>query len=318
MGTNETNYWMFRVRDSQYALDTDIVSYGWSGYDLGQRKEEAIQEIRKYGQRKASMAKNFLLINENDIVLMPLSKCVAIGRVISDAIYRKDLENKDESNTYNVEWLVKYYDRTNFSSALQTSLKYRGTFLNLWRYNTELKETVKNKFLNLSNEFSEFMEKKQKDEIEKISNHIISRNNIKFQDTEFEKFVEIIFAINYGFEATSNSNKKEAEDGKDLTVSLDIEELETNLKYNIQVKQHDGYTEQGIDQISMSKDSDPYTRNVVVSNARFNDKVIKYAKEKNVILIGADQLAKMIYVNFDKLEDKYKAKLNLYPSIQIK
>ena len=98
----DKNYWMFRVRDHNYALDNNIVSYGWSGFKLGQERKEDFQEIKKISgsARAVSMARNFCKIQKGDIVLMPLWKNVAIGKIISDAIHREDLKEKDEANTY--------------------------------------------------------------------------------------------------------------------------------------------------------------------------------------------------------------------------
>ena len=220
----DKNYWMFRVRDHDYALDNNIVSYGWSDFKLGQERKEDFQKIKKISgsARAVSMARNFCKIQKGDIVLMPLWKNVAIGKIISDAIHSEDLKEKDEANTYEVEWLAKSYGRNNFSSALQSSLKYRGTFLNLWRYETDLERKIETGFKNIDVEYIDFCRNKRKKEIEVIADHINSNSKIKFSDNEFEIFIKDLFAINYGFEANLNSNKKEAIDGKDLTVSLDI------------------------------------------------------------------------------------------------
>ena len=315
----DKNYWMFRVRDHDYALDNNIVSYGWSDFKLGQERKEDFQKIKKISgsARAVSMARNFCKIQKGDIVLMPLWKNVAIGKIISDAIHSEDLKEKDEANTYEVEWLAKSYGRNNFSSALQSSLKYRGTFLNLWRYETDLERKIETGFKNIDVEYIDFCRNKRKKEIEVIADHINSNSKIKFSDNEFEIFIKDLFAINYGFEANLNSNKKEAIDGKDLTVSLDIDELETHLVYNIQVKQHEGVSNRkAIDQILKSDASANETKNVVVNTGRFNEDDKKYAEENSVILIDADKLAEMIYENFDKIDDEYKAKLNLYSSIR--
>ena len=89
------------------------------------------------------------------------------------------------------------------------------------------------------------------------------------------------------------------------------------LVYNIQVKQHEGISNRkAIDQILKSDASANETKNVVVNTGRFNEDDKKYAEENSVILIDADKLAEMIYENFDKIDDEYKAKLNLYSSIR--
>ena len=204
------------------------------------------------------------------------------------------------------------------NSSFQTTLKYKGTFLNLYKYSDDIEKLIKSGGESLHQEYTRYQQKINEKQIKNIAEHISLRDNIHFSDNEFEEFVGHLFEISYeGFTAFGNSKRKEAEDGKDLIVRYSVAELDIDIELNIQVKQHEGYTDEwAIEQISKSDNSEQFTKNIVVTSAsQFSKEAIKKAKRKNVLLIKAIDLAKMIVDNFDKMKDEYKTKLGLYPHI---
>ena len=129
------NYWMFRVSNkwgnrAEFCFINNLVYCGWNiGLSILDR-----EEILKNNPESSKMAIKFTEIKKDDIIIMPVSNGIAIGRAIQKE-FRDDLDWQD---TLKVEWLTKYYPRKDLSSRLQSSLKYYGTFLNLWRYSEEL------------------------------------------------------------------------------------------------------------------------------------------------------------------------------------
>jgi len=314
------NYWMFRVSNkwgdmSSDCLKNNFICCGWN-MDMTRKRDEIIKQYPS----ASKMAIKFTYINEGDIVIMPISNGIAIGKVISKPIYRVDLPWKD---TLNVEWLTKFYPRKNLPSSLQGSLKYRGTFLNLKNYTNEISAIINTGFKDYGAKYAEMQRDMENADVKTIEKHISSRNNLNFSDREFEQFILHLFELNYygltgqqGLTGKLNNQKQEAKDGKDLTMSIDYDDFDINIKFNIQVKHHEGNSNiHGINQISKSDDSDPFTKNIVVSTAYFSDDLQKKAKERNIILIGPEQLANIINDNFDRIIPIYQAKLNLFQSI---
>ncbi len=311
----DRNYWMFRVT-TRYGLERPnkclkegFVHCGWQQITLiGKTPEEVVQE-HPWAKK---MAVKFTYIKENDIVIMPRTKTIAIGRVKCQKL-RTDL---DWPSTLEVEWLKKNYPRNNLPSNLQSSLKFRGTFLDLHKYAEEFENIIKSESDNITDRYFQKQEELQNEKKKDLAQHLSSRN-LRFQDREFEVFIKDLFELNYpGASGEMNSQKNEAKDGKDLTINLDLEGLNISLQLNIQVKQHSGNENlYAVDQISKSDDSDPYVKNVVVTTANLDSKAVEDAEEKGVILFGATQLADMIIENFENIDDEYKAKLNLISAV---
>ncbi len=320
------NYWLFRStgttkRNPRFCLENNVVTYGWSDYDLKKNQDEGLKWIKKnYSAKAASMAKNFTSINKGDVVVLPDYgvSFISIGRVLKHE-YRQEWRHADASNTYSVKWLVKYYPRNDLSSAFQRSLKYMGTFLNLWQYREELSRLIRGGFKKLEEDYGGKLDELNDESIERIAKHINNRQNLNFQDGEFEKFIMHILELQYpNLAGVQNSNKAEAKNVKSLTLSADYGILDIGITFNVQVEQHDG-TSGGyaLDRISKSDDNDPYFKKVLVTTGKLTDEIIEKEKEKGVVLIGPKRIAEMILENFDKIDYHYKAKLNLASEIVV-
>lgn len=312
----ENNYWMFRVSNkwgykTNFCFENNLVYCGWN-VGLSYKSRD---EILRDNPEASKMAIKFTYIKENDIIVMPVSGGIAIGKA-KEKKHRRDLDWQD---TITVEWLTKFYPRKDLSSAFQSSLKYRGTFLNLNRYKSELRELIDNEFHNLDSRFQNIEEKRKAETIEEIAKHLNSNKNLSFQDREFEYFVMHLLELQYeGLKGQINNQKQEARDGKDLTMSIDFDDFDVNVSFNVQVKQHEGEANKdSLFQISKSDDSDPYTRNVVVTTGRLTPEIREVAdkKKKKIILFGPEEIASMIFENFENIDEKYYAKLNMTRTI---
>lgn len=68
-------------------------------------------------------------------------------------------------------------------------------------------------------------------------------------------------------------------------MSIDYDDFDINVSFNIQVKQHEGTTNFNVlAQISKSNDNDPFTKNVVVTTGKLSDEIMKEAEEKKYII----------------------------------
>ena len=311
---NNINYWMFRVSNkwgyrTRVCLDEGFVCCGWN---IGLSNKEP-SEILKNHPWASRMAIKFTYIKENDVIIMPVPGGVAIGRA-KDKVFRADLDWQD---TLNIEWLTHYYDRKNLSSNLQSSLKYRGTFLSLNRYAPEFEQLISEDFISKSASHAKTKQNLAEQQLDSISKHLSSRS-LNFQDREFEDFVMHLFELNYpGITGHKNNQRQEANDGKDLTMGIDFDDFDLNIKFNIQVKQHGGHaSHNALTQISKSDDENHYVKNVVITTANLDDDIRAQAKDMKIILFGPRELAEMIIDNFENIDHEYQAKLNLFTSIK--
>ena len=327
----EKNYWMFRVKPvgsqpqktSKFCLNNNVVTYGWAWLKnkLAEDPEKALQEICKHGRPRAlSMARNFSHMKKGDILVLPLSwGGIAIGEFTSDALWKEEWIDSDAANYFEVKWLTKWHPRNELSSAFQSSLKYRGTFLNLWRYTQELDNLISSGFKRLDEKFQENTNEKNENSKNKIAEHINTNQNLFFGDTEFEYFMMHLFELQYpGLKTQKNTAPKEAYDGKDFTGTINYENIGIDITLNVQVKQHQGNASaHGLYQIDKSDAEGEYDKNILVTLGKKTDEMEKIAGEKGIILLDNQDIAEMIIENFDAIEEKYKAKLNLTREITI-
>lgn len=312
------NFWMFRVSEKwgsriQYCLDNNVVYCGWN-FGLSYK---STQEVLSDNPEASRMAIKFTYINAGDIIILPMSGSIAIGKVVSKE-FRGDWTWQD---TLNINWLTKWYSKKDLPSKLQSKLKYRGTFLNLDDFRNDLNDIIESNFLTANNFYQNKLKEKEDLTIEKLAERLNGRKNTKFQDTEFELFILHLFELeyaNYGAVGFKNNGKSEAIDGKDIGFTIDLDEFNINIKVNIQVKQHSEYASfGGLTQIYKSNSNDPNVRNILVTTGIIKPEMREEATNLGVLVYGPTEIAKLILSNIDNLEEKYFSKLNIYKAIEV-
>lgn len=318
MTTNKNNYWLFRVTNKwgskiDFCLDNNLVYCGWN---IG-LSTKTTQEVLEDNPESSRMSIKFTYIQEGDYVVMPNRGGIAIGKVLSKQ-HRPDLEWQD---TLNVEWLTKIYSKKDLPSKLQSKLKYRGTFLNLNDFSADFDKIIDSNFLKASTMYQNNMMQKDEEIINKLATTLNNRQNTKFQDTEFERFILHLFELEYadfGANGYKNDGKSESKDGKDIGFTIDMNDLDIHIEVNIQVKQHSGNASfDGVHQISKSASDNVNVRNILVTTGYINDDFIKKALEKNISVYGPNEIARLIVSNIDELDSEYLQKLNIYKSIDL-
>lgn len=312
------NLWMFRVSEKwgnriQYCLDNNLVYCGWN---IG-LSYKSTKEILEANPEASRMAIKFTYINTNDIIILPMSGGIAIGKVVLKE-FREDLDWQD---TLNIEWLTKWYSKKDLPSKLQSKLKYRGTFLNLNDFGGAINDIIESNFLTATNSYQNKLREKEEATIVKLAEQLNGRKETKFQDTEFELFILHLFELeysNYGVVGFKNNGKSEAIDGKDVGFTIDLDEFNINIKVNIQVKQHsDNASFGGLSQIYKSNSADPYVRNILVTSGKITSEMREEAIKLSVLVYGPIEIAKMILSNIDNLDENYFYKLNIYKMVEV-
>jgi predicted Mrr-cat superfamily restriction endonuclease len=306
------NYWLFRVSEKwgnriNFCKENNLVYCGWN-INLSTENPKDILLKNPWASR---MAIKFCYIQEEDVIILPNYGGIAIG-IAKSKQYREDLDWKD---TINIEWLCKWYPRKDLSSKLQTKLKFRGTFLNLTDFKSEIDALIESGFVELKESYSQKIEQEREENIRKIAAHINKRANTYFQDIEFEKFILELFKLTYnGFEGFKNNQRQEAEDGKDLCLTYAIDELDIMVELNIQVKQHSSNASfEGVFQINknINENTNVLSRNILVTSGSVNEEFKNRALEKGVYVYGPEDIAKMILDNFSDLSSTFLQKLNI-------
>lgn len=313
------NFWLFRVSDKwgskiKDCLDSNYVNCGWN-IGLSNKPIDQILEENPWASR---MAIKFCYIKEGDIIIMPNHDGIAIG-VAGNKQYRENLDWKD---TINVTWLTNYYPRKDLISSLQSRLKFRGTFLNLNEFSIEFEKIINSDFLSSSSIYLEKIEKSREESIKKIAEHLNKRTGTSFQDVEFEWFILELFTLKYqGFVGNKNNQRQEFIDGKDLSLTYSIDDLDLLIELNIQVKQHSNNASfGGVLQINKSINSkeNVISKNILVTTGNTDDEFRKKALiEHNVYVYNSEDIAKLIVELYDRISFTYQQKLNLFSNLSI-
>lgn len=323
----ESRLWLFRTLDNYYCLKNNTVNYGWSDHNLYEWHDRLYSQIRSDFDTRAAEVANALRIKKGDILIMPLKweGGIAIAEVLSDHIQysiSKELYAKDMSNYYDVKWLTKFYNRTDLPAEIQSTLKYRRANLNIDYYRREFEQIISNAQSGVHADEERYglrVAEQRKADVQAIYS-VISNRQARMSDTDFERFVMDVLMCAFNLEGWKNNSHAEATDGRDLMLfSKSFQGLGIqSISWNVQVKQHSGETDaHAVEQISMSDNADLYIHNVVVSSTRFTEVAKTKAKEKNVVLIDGENLAEIIYDNFNKISLNHKRKLGFIQSLVI-
>ena len=313
--STERNYWVFRSKwREQECIERNVIIYEWNvdfSQGLDKLTEEQKQQVNNSSSRQWGPIRNYASIKKGDIVVLPRKwGGVAVGETTSEALY-------DGRNYFKVNWLCEWYDRKDLPSGLQGRGLGMATFKNLWRYKEKLERLIESKFKGLSAKVQEKQLEHAKEITSKIANHINKAKNMSFGDKEFEDFVMDLFELHYpGLQTEKNNPRREKHDGRDFTGAIVYEELGIYFQMHVQVKQHEGPANwHGIDQIAKSDAEGDYDRNILVTTGRADEAMKKEAKKRDIVLIDCEELATMIWENFEDIEEKWKAKLGLISSV---
>lgn len=308
----QRNYWLFRVSEKwderiDFCKANNLVYCGWN-IGLSVKSPQQVLAETPWASR---MAIKFCYIQEGDVLIMPNHGGIAIG-IAKHKELREDLDWQD---TIQVEWLTKWYPRKELSSKFQTKLKFRETFLNLADLKSEIESLVASKFISLQENYNQKIEQQREETILHIAQHLNKRADVYFQDLEFENFILELFKLNYnGFEGFKNSQRQEALDGKDLSLTYAIDELDLLVELNIQVKQHTKNASfAGVFQINKSQPSDSniISKNILVTSGQVDDLFKQNALAQQVYVFGPEDIAKMILENYGDISSVFLKKLQL-------
>lgn len=321
-------YWLFRDRNYNSSISNNEITYGWSDFDLSacsteESKNKLYDTLREWNSAShISIVNLYLQIQVGDIVVLPYPGHIAIGEVVGGPLFdgKKERYNLDKCNYFKVNWKLRSIPRSDLSSDFQTTLKYRKTLLQIYYYENEINAILSSakdgKFSHLDN-FRTYDATERERLTISLFNHISDRKNLNFQDNEFEQFVLSLLEIGFNLKGFVNSKHAEFEDGRDLIMHLDYQEIGIAFSINVQVKQHSGETGiSAIDQIAKAG-AEAGTINIVATNAVVSEETRKYARSKNVQILDGWNMAKIIVDNIEGISEEYLAKLRIHKSIVI-
>ncbi|TCB47344.1 restriction endonuclease [Acinetobacter sp. ANC 4779] len=306
------------VRSHISIIEKDRIGYGWSKVQFSEFSNlpDLIQEIKqqyvKGIGRSTNRIKRFFNLSEGDIVVVPLTKSIAIGIVSGKKSFDITLTDKKGCNLVDVSFFrtndghILRIPRKSLTTALESRLKVQS-------HNVNLKEF--------------------RDEIERIVESISSNGTFKQESYLLEKIAEaeVKFKENLLKSLTTGSNWLAAGgDGLELLIlelltiegytakkqakgqSSDISDIdikaskvdrfsESNLVF--QIKHHNNISSKhGLNQLIAYSDSDDIEHEKwFITTGNLSESSVQYAEDHNIKFMIGSELVDWIYENLSEL-----------------
>lgn len=142
------------VRSPESLINDNKIGYGWKQINFASHDNinSLIKEIiDKNGSigRMTNQVKNYFNLREDDIVIVPLGKSIAIAKVIGEKLFEPLFTRGHGANQVRVEFFRKgnkiiRIPRSALKQNLESRLKLRTTIGDLSRFSKEIEHLIEN------------------------------------------------------------------------------------------------------------------------------------------------------------------------------
>lgn len=246
------------VRSPESVVKQGFVGVGWASVDFSQYETagdilKALEGQGKNIGRKSNIIRNFTGLKQDDIVIVPLYRSIAIGMVSGKKRHSAEAAKHHACNQISVEFLKTkegkpfYIARKELSQGLESRLKIRMTVAKLDNFKEEILNIMAKARENGAYQASSLILEKENAERENFRSSLLSaiRNGHTKLDaggTGMEKLVKELLEIE-GYQA-SIQPKNASSDISDVDISAEKEDRFHHSRLRIQVKHHRGVTGQ--------------------------------------------------------------------------
>lgn len=325
---SERNCYLMRT-PSKY-IEESLIVYGWEKINFSEFNNatevlDAIkQEYSSYG-RKGNQIKRFFNLKENDIVIVPMKRAIAIGIVKGEKTYLKG--HKHECNRVAVNFkcpdgkIRKISTRTNIlTNSLLGRLRVRQTNVSLNSFSKEIEEKLLEIACLEKNQLSDLLETNlsHTEDLfkDKLLNNIKTGKNIRLKGggDGFESLILELLKIE-DFSAKIQSKKSNKGLG-DIDIIASRDEFFGGVtELVIQAKHHKGTSSiKSLNQVITAIKNNEVTTNaipMVISTGSFNEETKEEAEKNNIILMDGKVFIDWLYRNIFKLPVETQLKLGV-------
>lgn len=315
------------VRSPRTLIKDSLIGYGWTvNFTAYESAKELIAkgfaEIN-YGKRKKQISTYFNL-KEGDIVVVPVSKAIAIGKVVGTKSYEPNSDIPMSQNRITVRFYSdasgnQFIPRTLLSTKFQTRLKIKMSVANLSEFSDEITAHIdflkQGKIRTLETAYSEKLELEETEFKKNLLTRIRTGKDISIEAGGYglEKLVLELLTIQ-GYSAKIQAkNQSSGIDDVDITAEKSNDFTGKNEFLFVQVKHHKGKTDnKGIKQLAEHKvDDNVHYEKLLITSATLDENTKLYAEEKNVLTMEGETLVELITNNIDKLAEDTKIRLGI-------
>ena len=315
------------VRSPESLINDNKIGYGWKQINFASHDNinSLIKEIiDKNGSigRMTNQVKNYFNLREDDIVIVPLGKSIAIAKVIGEKLFEPLFTTGHGANQVRVEFFRKgnkiiRIPRSALKQNLESRLKLRTTIGDLSRFSKEIEHLIEN--LNnygdfeINNSFQEKVDFYEQEFKKDLLNAICKGNTrLKAGGRGLEEFVKELLEIE-GYSQVDILDKKNGEGIADVDIQATSENNPFLKDILIQVKHHNGETSKhAINQlIAYEAEATSNAYKWVITTGHISDESKLHAEENQINIMEGEQFVDWIYTNLNKLSRETKANLGI-------
>ncbi len=315
------------VRSPESLINDNKIGYGWKQINFASHDNinSLIKEIiDKNGSigRMTNQVKNYFNLREDDIVIVPLGKSIAIAKVIGKKLFEPLFTRGHGANQVRVEFFRKgnkiiRIPRSALKQNLESRLKLRTTIGDLSRFSKEIEHLIEN--LNnygdfeINNSFQEKVDFYEQEFKKDLLNAICKGNTrLKAGGRGLEEFVKELLEIE-GYSQVDILDKKNGEGIADVDIQATSENNPFLKDILIQVKHHNGETSKhAINQlIAYEAEATSNAYKWVITTGHISDESKLHAEENQINIMEGEQFVDWIYTNLNKLSRETKANLGI-------
>ncbi|MFB6330547.1 restriction endonuclease [Acinetobacter variabilis] len=315
------------VRSPEILIKDNKIGYGWMHVNFSAHEEikSLIKDIiEKNGSigRMTNQVKNYFSLKNGDIVIVPLGKKIAIGRVLGQKYYDPLFKGGHGANQVTVDFFKKenkviYIPRSKLKENLESRLKLRTTIGDLSRFSQEIEHIIQNlndyggfDVKNSYQEKSDLYEAEFKKEL--LDALWKGNTRLKAGGRGLEELVKELLEIE-GYSNVYILDKKNGEGIADIDIQATSEKNPFLKDILVQVKHHRGETSKhAINQlIAYENETATNAYKWVITTGHISDESKLYAEENQINIMEGEQFVDWIYTNLDKLKNITKENLGI-------
>lgn len=315
------------VRSPESLIKENKIGYGWKQINFANHvnADSLIKEIiQKNGSigRMTNQVKNYFNLKQDDIVIVPLGKRIAIATVVGEKFFDPLFTGGHGANQISVEFFKKdnkviLIPRAALKQNLESRLKLRTTIGDLSRFSDEIEHLIQNLnnygHFEVNNSFqvkADFYEQEFKKEL--LEAICKGHTRLKAGGRGLEELVKELLEIE-GYSQVDILDKKNGEGIADVDIQATSENNPFLKDIIIQIKHHNGETSKhAINQlITYETEATSNAYKWVITTGHISDESKLYAEENQINIMEGEQFVDWIYTNLDKLKRTTKESLGI-------
>lgn len=314
------------VRSPQELVNKGYVGYGWSKVNFSNFSDviSLLDKIKKvyggYG-RRANQVKRFFGLEKDDIVIIPLNKSIAIGRVKGSKTYDKSYVKRE--NLVSVDFFrdkdnnVFRVSREYLTKKLSSRLRVRMSNISLNEFKEEINQLIDDienqKNIAIDSRMSDKnMRLEESFKKQLLSNMRAGKIYIKAGGDGLEKLVIELLEID-GYTAKIESKQKYSGKG-DIDITAEKTEFHGQIHLAIQVKDYRGETGvNGLNQLKKAFENNEAETTAIPMLITLGEvkNIQNQAENLNIKLMDGEAFVDWLYLNINELSSKTRLSLGI-------